>query len=50
MMRTLHLLMRTRDLRGKLLDFLVAAGDAALRGTAVPSRLPAHLEAVKAYT
>ena len=33
-----------------LLDFLVAAGEAALQGTAAPSLLPAHLEAVNAYT
>jgi transposase len=33
-----------------LLAFLVAAGEAALRGTAAPALLPAYLEAVNAYT
>src|SRR5262245_52223721 len=33
-----------------LLAFLVAAGEAALRGTAAPSLLPPSLEAVQAYT
>jgi transposase len=46
--RLLTVVATCRQQGRSLLDFLVAAGEAALRGTAAPSLLPAHREAVKA--
>jgi transposase len=48
--RLLTVVATCRQQGRRLLAFLVAAGEAALRGTAAPSLLPTHLEAVKAYT